>query len=342
MIVFYLAILILILTGIKVCKNGYHSDYLSKTNTNAIKGVFLLFIVISHSLVYVTKCGYELNSFGDNIINFIYYRGGQLVVVMFLFYSGYGIGESYKRKGETYVKQMPTHRILTTLLNFDVAVLFFAITCLCLSIPFTTKHFLLSLIAWESIGNSNWYIFCILLCYFISFVTLKFTNNKRNSIIITCVLVIISTFILSLYKGFWWYNTMWAYGAGFAYSIYKEDIESRIQNKYLTYLCFMAILFFLLFVTPYEYRGIKFNVLSIVFALLVTIITMKVTLSNQVLIWIGKNLFPMYIYQRIPMIFLSNKYGVFTGNNPILFVVISIIITVAISYFYKYWKISLK
>ena len=42
---------------------------------------------------------------------------GQLVVVMFLFYSGYGIGESYKKKGVNYVQQMPVHRILTTLLN---------------------------------------------------------------------------------------------------------------------------------------------------------------------------------------------------------------------------------
>ena len=139
MILLYIAIALLILVGTRINYKGFHVDYLSKEKTNAIKGVFLLLIVISHSFPYLINGGYEIISLSDKATRRIIFGMNQLVVVMFLFYSGYGIGESFKKKGELYVNRMPTHRILTTLLNFDVAVIFFAIVSLLLSIPFTGK-----------------------------------------------------------------------------------------------------------------------------------------------------------------------------------------------------------
>jgi len=85
----------------------------------------------------------------------------QLVVCMFLFYSGYGIMESFKIK-ENYVNQLPKNRIFKTLFNFDFAVLIYML----LYVFFQHKEIglkkvLLSFIGWESFGNSNWYIFSI-------------------------------------------------------------------------------------------------------------------------------------------------------------------------------------
>lgn len=342
MILFYILIIVISVFGIKIKIADYHSDYLSKENTNAIKGIFLLLIVISHSYLYLINGGYEITSLSDKATYRIYYQMGQLVVVMFLFYSGYGIGESFKKKGELYVNHMPTHRILTTLLNFDVAVLFFAIVSLLLSIPFTGKQFLLSLIAWDSLGNSNWYIFCILLCYIISFITLKFTKKQQETVIITFVLLIVTSLLLSVYKKPYWYNTMWAYGAGYAFSIYKTKIEGTIQANYLLSLCISIIIFVVLYNLNIDYRGIKYNLLSISFASMIVILTMKVSLSNKFLIWVGVHLFPMYIYQRIPMIYLSNQYGDFCCDNPVLFILFSALLTIIISHFYKYWQIKLR
>lgn len=42
---------------------------------------------------------------------------------VFLFYSGYGIMESIKNKGEKYISTVPKKRILNVLVNFDIAVL---------------------------------------------------------------------------------------------------------------------------------------------------------------------------------------------------------------------------
>lgn len=37
----------------------------------------------------------------------------------------------------------------------------------------TVSHALLSLIGWENVGNSNWYIFCIICCYAFTYIAFK-------------------------------------------------------------------------------------------------------------------------------------------------------------------------
>lgn len=71
-------------------------------------------------------------------------------------------------------------------------------------------------------------------------------------------------------------------------------------------------------------------------------ITMKFKINNRFLVWLGQNLFPLYIYQRIPMIILSSiAGGVYAANYPILYVISCFAITSIISYYYRYWTIRL-
>lgn len=48
---------------------------------------------------------------------------GQLIVVMFLFYSGYGVMESVRSKGTAYIKSIPFKRVLSTLVTILFAFL---------------------------------------------------------------------------------------------------------------------------------------------------------------------------------------------------------------------------
>ena len=48
------------------------------------------------------------------------------------------------------------------------------------------------------------------------------------------------------------------------------------------------------------------NLYNILFALLIVIITMRLSIQNKILYWLGKNLFGLYILQRIPMIILKH------------------------------------
>lgn len=209
LILIYFILILLSLIGVKFLKGNFNLDYLSIKQCNAVKGFFIIIVFIGHINQYIVKTDYVANSLGDVAYFRITSAIGQLMVTMFLFFSGYGIMESFKRKGVSYINSMPRKRILTTLINFDIAALCFLVLNTLLGKSYSINKILLSFIAWESIGNSNWYIFCILLCYSYAFIVLHFFKDNKHLIYISIFsLTIITVIILSYYKQPWWYNTM--------------------------------------------------------------------------------------------------------------------------------------
>ena len=346
MIVFYLLLAIIVLSRVKVKTKGFYDDYLSFDTTNCIKGIFILFVFIKHATPYITNGGYEYSLIFDDLFLFVDSHVGQWIVAVFLFYSGYGIMESIKIKGVQYINSIPKKRILTTLINFDIAVLVYAIIKKSLGEGVCLKQLLLSLIGWQSMGNSNWYIFVIMLAYGVSFITFRFLYKNNRTIAIPCVasLVMLCMTMLSLtyFKESWWYDTMLCFGCGLVYSCYKQQIENILINNYSLVLCLLIVIVAFLYYVPYEYRGIKYNLFSIAFALSIVVLSMKIKVNNAVLMWMGKNLFPLYIYQRVPMIVLSTiGGGILTNTYPVLYVIYSFAVTIIIAISYKNWSVKL-
>ena len=122
MILWYLLILIVSLVNVRLCKKGFFPDYLEKEQSNAIKGVFILLVFLGHALNDIEYCGFPFNRQIDWYAQAFHLEMGQLVVAMFLFYSGYGVMKSLMINGKTYLASYPRKRLLSTLLNFDVAV----------------------------------------------------------------------------------------------------------------------------------------------------------------------------------------------------------------------------
>ena len=122
MLVWLFLILIVSLVNIKVCRKGFFSDYLGIKQCNAIKGVFILLVFFWHSLTKIIDSGFSFDRQIDWAAQAFHIEMGQLVVAMFFFYSGYGVMKSLIVKGKTYLDSYPRRRLLTTLLNFDIAV----------------------------------------------------------------------------------------------------------------------------------------------------------------------------------------------------------------------------
>ncbi len=290
MLLLLIGVMLLCLYRIEPQLSGFNGNYLSKGSTNSIKGIFILLIVISHSLGYIQSGSYRFSSIGDGILLWIIGHLGQLVVVMFLFYSGYGIGESYKKKGQDYVKGFPRRRILTILLNFDVAIVAFLLLGLLLGTLLTARQVLLSFVGWESVGNSNWYIFVIVLCYLFSYLSMRLSSHlpvgrERLMVILQFLLCFVAIAWLSQEKEKWWYNTMMCYPMGFLYSVYKAPIETFLRKHYWSSCVVLLMLLLGLLLCPADRLGLTYNGLSIVFAMLVVMLTMKVRIGNPALRW---------------------------------------------------------
>lgn len=342
MILFYLVIAALTIYGFRYCHIGFHNDYLGKEQSQAVKGLFILIVFFRHIFPYIQKAGYPMTSIPDKLFLDIDSQIGQLLVVMFLFYSGYGVTESIKKKGKLYINTFPKKRLLTTLLNYDIAVLSFIIIDVILEIKLNCGQIVLSFLCWESIGNSNWYIFIILFCYFLTYLSFHFWSKWY--VTLTLILSVIAVLILFYVKPTWWYDTLLCYPAGMYWSIRKEQIESLFQKHYGIVFFFLIITFLTLHLSNIPYaHGLTYNAKSIIFSILVVTLTMKIHISNFILCWLGIHLFPLYIYQRLPMVILSQiKDGWLPFNHPYLYVTACLVFTIIIAHYYKYWQIQFK
>ena len=342
MLILYLALLLLVVSSLRYNVNGYNEDYLAFGTTNAVKGIFILLVFISHVVPYIVDAGYVYDGIMGDLFWRLHSRVGQWIVAMFLFYSGYGIMESIKKKGEDYVALIPRKRILTVLLNFDIAVLVYVILAWLLANEMSIGKILLSFVGWESVGNSNWYIFVIILAYLITYVSFVCSKNKRISTYTVCSLLFLAMLVLSVFKGNWWYDTILCFGAGLLYYQHKVVAESFARKHYVLSLTIVLIACVLFYNVPYWIRGLRYNMFCIAFCLLNVLLTMKFRINSNLLIWFGKNLFPLYIYQRLPMILLSSVAGgYFVLHYPMSYAIVCFAITILITLLYKYWAIKL-
>ena len=95
-------------------------------------------------------------------------------------------------------------------------------------------------------------------------------------------------------------------------------------------MIFLLITFVL---KKYSYYYMYINILlNLSFSILIILITMKISINNKIFLWCGKNLFEIYILQRIPMIILK-QFGIV--SNIYVYFVFCIIITIILVLVFK-------
>ncbi|MDO4413647.1 MAG: acyltransferase family protein [Erysipelotrichaceae bacterium] len=316
----------------KISFSSFQNEYLGKEQSIAIKGIFAVIIFLSHSRGYI-EIG---NSFLDHLFMLVMHAVGQSMVSMFFFYSGYGILLSYQNKMD-YEKHFFRNRLIKTLIHFDLAVFLYVILNLCFGKIYSLKTYLLSMIGLVSIRNSNWFICVILMLYLITWISFVMINmfhvKKKENIcyIVLCLSLLMWVLLYQMKLNGYWYNTLLCYPVGMIYGRYKDEITSLLRDhkKYvLSLICILGIM-----LMCYMLRGnnVIYSIYSIMFSLMVVFMTSRVRIQNQILLWIGKYSFSIYILQRIPMILLSH-FGV---ENEIVFVILAWICTALMAYCFE-------
>lgn len=338
MTVFLIVVFLLSLWKIKFTKplmSDINENYLTVERTNSIKGIFILLVFLSHArncISMLPQYSYDpLNS----VYNIIQNHLGQSIVVMFLFYSGYGVMESIKKKGMDYINAFPKRRIAKTLFNFDIAVILFIITDLCLGRlkNYSVPQVLLSFTGWESVGNSNWYIFAVLILYLITFVSFKLFKNKYSkAAALVTALTVVYIAVSACFKDAWWFDTVLLYPIGMWYSLGREKIESFVRKKPVHYWMLFTVCA-VVFAISHLLRSnaISYEISQVALCAVIIAVTMKVDINNKILGFFGNHLFEIYILMRIPMIILLH----FDIANTYLFVAISFVTTVVLAVFFK-------
>ena len=312
MLLIYVITLLLVFWNIKKRPEASMESALSVEQTTMIKGLFVLLIFASHVSQHLDLSqSSDLLTRGYSVIR---NKLGQLIVAPFLFYSGYGIRCAIERKGEPYLRAFPKQRILRTYVHTVLILLLFLLTQLVLGERYSFGKILFGFLLWDSFGNSNWYMFAILMLYLFTWLGFRFVQNRKASILLWVVLTV--GYCLALYRirDSYWYNTVFVYCYGLAYPDLKRFFDHRQkENKTIWLLC--CVLFALLTIVLTFSRvsvipkSLCENVRAITAMTFINLFLRRVRLGNRVLYWFGTHVFECYLIQRLPMIVFT-KMGV--------------------------------
>lgn len=328
MLVFLIILICILFYDIKVCRQGeFFNDYSAKKQTSTINGIFTILIFLSHSSQYLHLSG----ALDKPYLSFRNYLG-QLVVVSFLFFSGFGIMESISKKGVDYVKSIPKNRLFKTWFHFAIAIVLFLIADLCIGKFYSIQRIMLSLIGLSSVGNSSWYMFVTFMMYIIIYGAFMLSRkNKYIGVAVTFAFTLLFAYIeyrCGLANRF--FNTVFCFPAGMLFSLLKPKLDKWVMKNDITWALTFAAVFsvYYYFSKTRHYNVLNHNLFSILAVLLIMMITMKVKVGNTILDFFGEHIFSIFILQRIPMIVLK-QLG-FT-HYKYTFIVLSFIFTICLA-----------
>lgn len=341
MIYFIIILVAIICSGMTAAKkNEFIDNYCSPKNTATINGIFSVLIFLSHAIGYTFWID---KSDPSNEPYFVLKAFlGQLIVVTYLFFSGYGIMESYKKKGRDYIKALPVHRLFKTWLHFAIALIPFAVVFFGLfKREKTPVQILLAFVGFDAIGNSNWYMLVTFVLYIIVFLSfIWFKKAQVAPAVLTCILTVGFMLLLNTFKeplldmnksfGMHWYNTILCFPVGMLFSVVKPLVDKIVmKNDVLWFTGFFGSLLLFFYFSQHRYdRILTHSLFAIFFATTVVLLMMKINIRSSILDWFGEHIFSFFILQRIPfMIFMYLGLN----KNYALFIILSFFATVFLS-----------
>lgn len=306
MLIIYLLILLIALVGVK--RQTAPEDALSRSQTTAMKGIFVMLVFASHVSAYLdlsadTSC---LTS------SYVWLRSylGQMIVVAFLFYSGYGIRCSIDRKGRNYVRSIPLKRILPTFLHCIPFVLLYFLVSVFIGKRYAWKTVIGAFFLWSDLGSSNWYMFAILFLYGASYISFLAFRKKPFAVLCCTLLTIAYCLTIQRVKQDWWYSTVLVYCFGLFLPDLRSILKHTVRNRIAVWAGRLVFCFFLFWLFYGPKTGLPFwireNLRAISLGLFVLVLSERVRIGNPVLNWLGTHVFECYMTHRLPMIIFSH------------------------------------
>ena len=300
--------------------NSYFDDYMDLENTSAIKGLFVWMIFFRHFSEYL-----NCKSIKNQKRILINKSLKQNIVSLFLFYSGYGIFESFKKKGNEYIKTLPIKSFIF-LIKTEIIIFIFFCNNLLLGMKTNLVTYLQAIILRKSIGNSYWFCFAIISLYSYSFIAFFFIKKRIFNIFGILLITIIC--FLHIYLVYNYYHpkmiisvdTIICFVLGFYYSFFKSFIDKIIKKNDLIYFGIISILIikYYQFYVNSQNNLYYMSLINGLFAVIIIIISMKIRVKNNFLLLLNNHSYSIYLLQRVIMIYVKIK-DLFRNNEFIKF-----------------------
>lgn len=295
-------------------------DYLSKDNSNCIKGIFAIIIIFHHIMQFHPV---QMNPY----MNYIVTSLGYLSVAIFFFLSGYGLEESYCKKKD-YLSTFWKHRIFSMYGTYFYVLTIYLLVFLAIGRRFSISAILKSVLLYSTIVNNGWFFFAIIIMYILFYVTHKFI--KKYILQMLGVLLGLCLWCMaSIYWnfGYWTYLSVFAFALGIFWSHNRAKIDRYAQKlkSYVIGFILIGISFVITYLLGHMYSlpesvYLIFQMLSaVVFPALVMWLCMKIPVSCVLTKFLGR--YSKYIYAMHGLVLnvFSNEF--YIENLMVYFVV---------------------
>lgn len=310
LIMAYLIMPIILILSIK--NKDYKENILSKSDSQSLKAISAIFIVLHHLSQRV----------GINLITLPFIEIGKYSVALFLFLSGYGVMSSYINN-KNYLDVFLRKRILTIYTPFIISNIIFIIIYSIKGKKFSLLEVIEYTLGINLIDGVMWFIFSIIIFYIIFYIAFKFTTIKRGiiNLIIGTLVYLVLGIVLDL--GTTITNISFAFAGGSIVAIYKEKFFELLQKKYvqknILLICILIITRIISILCENIFlREVILSISTLSYALLLVSLSKRFELNGKIVKLLGGISFEIYL--------LHNKLITIIPN-------INKSIVIAISYF---------
>lgn len=219
-------IFIVLLFPYKNVKYYKKEQYLSKYNTQQLKGVSCIMVVIVHVASSLTTTG-GIMALPSNI--------GFLAVGVFFFISGYGLLTSYIQK-ENYVEGFISRRFVPLLIPFFISNIIHLIVEISLfDRTYSLPDIVCYVIGIKLINSFHWFIRSIIVLYLLFYLCARFISDKKKMMVILTISVVVFACVDTM--------QMLPFVLGIATSLFSDEKLVKYMKNYKV-LMLLSILVF--------------------------------------------------------------------------------------------------
>ena len=305
-------------------------DYISKQESDCLKGLFSLCVVACHLRG-------QISFFNNSLIGQILTVAGYLSVAVFFFFSGYGLTLSSLNKGKDYVKHFPKRRLLPFYCNYLIAVVIYLIFHLLSSKSIEPKLLLKSFTFGGTYVAGGWYLQTILLIYIAFYLISRFSSKHKILLLQLFVLFYIAVCII-IFDSTLQYESILAFLLGVIWATSRQSIDELLSKRmyYFIYL-FSSTIIFVLTLLCGNTSFLRFDVLRVIskmmsavaFVLVVNAVVMKIRFSNIITRMLGNIYFEIYITHGIFLGLYHSKFIYI--NNALVYIAMVVVSTLIAS-----------
>ena len=292
------------------------NTYMSIRNTNALKGLLAVAVVISH--IY-TSSSFQ---FSSSLLEFVFGSVfGFVPVSVFFFLSGYGMMCSYRKRGTDYLRHFPRNRILPLYLNMCVMIAVYLVLNLVLNGTFDPMLLLTSLTLGSTVIKYGWYLQTILVLYLLFWICFSVKLKERQKLCLFAVLLVL-IYVLLLICGTdpTCYATAPCLLLGMLWSALGDRIDRMINTRLKKWVCIFSLLLLsmaikvtaplLPAVVAYAFQ---LTGTAVCFTLTVILFLKGISLCHPAIAFLGRISLEIYVTQGIAIMLLT-YFGLHTVN----------------------------